>query len=257
MSVRLHGEFVKMYYADRMAYRIDFFLSVLAMGLFQFTGPLFVGVIYSQELTFPGWTFAQVLLLQGIVSLIQGLSFMNFFGLLWNTEDLVKSGKFDLLLIKPVNTLWLLVMDSFDGEDIGQVLGALTIIGIAIYLIKGLTGSIVLFILLITLGLLFYFSLAVICSALAILFTRVRRLYEFINIMKMFASYPQSIYSKKLSIAFTIFFPLFIAGNYPAAALLGFPLNGAFLACVATLIWAASCVTFWHYSLKRYTGAGG
>lgn len=257
MSIRLHWEFIKTHYAERMAYRTDFFMSIIIMMLFQFSGPFFVAVIYKQGLSFPGWTFGQVWLLQGIVSLVEGIAYVLFFGIFWTLVYEVKKGILDTLLIKPVNTLWLLIMRSFDSEDIGQVLSGILLITTAIYLLGGVSGSIVFFLLLLLFGILFYFSLAVLFSALTIHFTQTQRLHEFLLMTKLFASYPKSIYSKTIIAGFTFLFPLFIIGNYPAATLLNLPQQGVFIAILATLFWLFCCLLFWNYSLRKYSGAGG
>lgn len=256
-NIRLHWQFIGLKYATRMAYRFDFFASFLAFFLFQLSGPLFVGVIYFAGGMFPGWAFSQLLLLQGVLALIKGFSFMSFFGLLWNTRRRIRQGMFDMLLIRPVNSLWLLIMDSFDDEDLGQFVGGILITLFAVALLPELQGSIITFFAIAVLGILFFFSLALLCSAATILFIETERLYEFIDIILIFASYPKTIYSGSLAILFNTMVPLFIAGHYPAAALLGMDLQGVLIAGLSVVLLLIISLFIWHKTLRYHTSAGG
>ncbi len=240
-----------------MTYRFDFFASMLAFFLFQLTGPLFVGVIFYAGGMFPGWNFPQILLLQGVLSLIRRFSFMSFCGLLWNTQNHIRQGTLDIFLIRPVNSLWLLTMDSFDEEDLGQFIGGITITLLAMTLMPELKGSLAIFFLILLLGILFFFSLALLCSAATIRFIETQRLYEFVDIIMIFASYPKTIYSGTLAVLFNTLIPLFIAGHYPASALLGFSVEGVWLAAASVFALFGASLFIWHRSLQSYTSAGG
>ena len=253
----LHWQFIKLKYSSRMAYRFDFFASMLAFFLFQLTGPLFVGVIFYAGGLFPGWSFPQLLLLQGSLALIRGFSFMFFFGLLWNTQNHMRRGTFDILLIRPVNSLWFLIMDSFDEEDLGQFIGGVAITFVAISLLPELQGSLLAFFAILILGILFFLSLALLCSAATIIFIETQRLYEFIDIIMIFASYPKTIYSGSIAILFNTLIPLFVAGHYPASALMGFNLDDIWIAAISVLVLLALSLLVWLKALRNYTSAGG
>ncbi len=256
-NLLLHWQFIKLKYASRMAYRFDFFASMFAFFLFQLSGPLFVGVIFYAGGMFPGWSFPQLLLLQGALALIRGFSFMSFFGLLWNTQGHMRRGTLDILLIRPVNSLWFLIMDSFDEEDLAQFIGGITITILAIYLLPELSGSLLAFFAVVSMGILFFFCLALLCSAATIFFIETQRLYEFIDIIMILASYPKTIYSGSIAILFNTLIPLFIAGHYPASALLGFSLEGVWLASMSVLVLLALSLLVWLRALRNYTSAGG
>lgn len=256
-NIKLHWQYIKMRIAARTAYRVDFIISAFAFFLFQLVAPAFVGVIYYAGGEFPGWTFAQVLLMQGALNLVKGFSFMLFFGILWNTISRVRHGTFDLFLTRPINTLWLLIMESFDEEDVGQVLGGITVTAAALYLLKGVHGSALMFAIFIIFGILFFFSLALLCSAATIRLIRTHRLYEFVDIIMVFAGYPKTVYSKSLGIVFSVIFPLFVASYYPASALLGFSYEYGIAAMFSTLLLVALSLFIWHRALQKYQSAGG
>lgn len=255
--VLLHIEVVKLGFASRLAYRTDFFFSVFAFFLLQFVGPLFVLFVYNAGGSFPGWTKEQILLLQGVTNMVKGFSWMSLVCILWGTHRRVRYGKFDLLLLRPVNTLWYVFMVSFDEEDIGQFVGGIVLTIAALVLLGGWNGSILLFFAIILVALLFFFGIGVLLSALTLRFVETRRLAEILDSLLMLSGYPRQIYSPGVASFFSTFFPLFVVGFYPASALLGLPLNGVWLAVGCTILLAIISVIVWYRALRGYQSAGG
>jgi len=256
-NLKLHWDFIKMHISTRMAYRFDFFISLFAYFIFEFIAPIFVGVIYLAGGRFPGWDYSQILLIQGSLTLIRGFSQVVFFGLFSRTEHKVRSGTLDQTLIWPVNTLWLMIMDSFDEEDIARLFGGIVIISIALSIIGDVGGSWVLFLIVSSFGVLFMFSLALLLCALTIKFVQTGRMREFLGELFIIASYPKTVYSKGIGTFFSVFFPLLIISFYPASALLGFPLDQLMLSIISILVLLAISLVIWHKALKQYSGAGG
>lgn len=254
--IKLHLQYIKTGFQSRMTYRLDFFLSIIAFFLHQLSAPVFVGVVYYAGGEFPGWNIYQVLLLQGVLNMIKGFSFMSFFIMAWVTERRIRRGTFDLLLVRPVNTLWLLIMESFDEEDLGQFLAGVVLTVFAMQYVE-LKGSLLLFLPLAFFGVLFYFSLALLRSAVSIIFVKADRLQEVVNLLNVFASYPQTIYSPRLKFLFNTFVPLLLAANYPASALLGFSMEGVYIAMISAIVLVAFSLYVWHTALRKYTSAGG
>jgi ABC-2 type transport system permease protein len=256
-SPRVHWQFIKMRIAARMAYRVDFVASLGIFTLLQMVGPLFIATIYHAGAQFPGWSLDEALLLQGILISVKGFSFMFFFELFRRTALYVRRGTFDMYLLRPISCLSLLVMDAFDEEDIGPVLGGALLIGYSVFRLGAPRGYVLPALALGFFGVLFFFSLTVFFAAITIRLVNTLRLTELIEISMLFASYPRTIFPQFLGTVFTLFFPLFILSSLPAAALLGKSFTGSGLACLAVLVFLALSLLAWRASLARYASAGG
>lgn len=253
LSLWLH--IIKMKLSSRMSYRFDFVSSMAAGFIWQMLAPLFIAVVFYAGGKFPGWGFYEILLLQGMLMTIKGFSFMTFFGILWNTMEKIKHGNFDFVLLRPKNPLWTLILDSFDEEDSGQLFGGLVILGTAIY---HLNTQISMWIIpLFILGIIFLFSIALLSSALGIVFIQTSKVYEFIDLIFVFASYPKTIFSNGLQVAFMTILPLSVASFYPASALLGYSLEGALITAISTIILLIVSLKVWYWALSKYSSAGG
>lgn len=256
-ELKLHWQFAKYKTSERMTYRADFFVSALAFSVIHFLGPLFVLAIYDSGGMIPGWNRWELILMQGSFSIIQGIASIFFFGIVWNVEERVQKGELEVLMTKPVNLLWFLAMDSFDVDDIGQLIAGLAISGASIYYLVPLEGSIPLFLLFIGLGLALMFGLALLMSSMAIRFVKIGRLFEIFQSLTNITKYPKNIYGKGLKTAFSTVMPLFVLSYYPAGALLGADLGGGILISVCTLLVLIGSKILWNSTIKHYQGAGG
>lgn len=257
LNLRLHLRFIKMAYAGRLAYRADYAISTVAMFLAMLTGPVFISAVYGAGGVVPGWTLPELLLLQGTLMIVKGFGSMLFFGMLWGSQQLMRSGTFDLLLVRPVPILHLLVMQSFDAEDTGQFASGIAITGLALWLLPPLHGSLATYLAFILAGILFYLAIGILCVVLTVRVLNTGRLYEIVDAITVFASYPKDIYGKGLGIAFSTILPLLVAGSYPASALLGKSTDGALLALVCSVGFLALALFAWRGAMRHYTSAGG
>jgi len=248
---------IGMRFASRMSYRGDFVASMLGSFLYQLTIPGFLGILYAADMFFPGWSFAQLLVLSGVLALIKGFGFLLVFGMMGNTIRTVQNGSFDLLLTKPQPVLWQLLVRSFDEEDIAQVFAGVLILGVGIYYVGGVAGNIPLFLLLSLLGFVFFCSMVLLFCAASLRFVNTWGLYEFLGLCIIYAGYPKSIHQKSVQIAITYIVPLALLAHYPASALLGFPLEGVVGSSIAVLVLAVCSYGIWTLALRRYTSAGG
>lgn len=257
LNTKLHLQHIKMHISNRMAYRGDFFASFFAFFLWQLVAPVFVLAAYYNGASFPGWSIPQVIVLQGVVSFVTGIASVFLMGIYWNTRYLVRQGNFDFIFIRPINSLWLLIMMSFDAEDLGQIFGSLILLSIGLFYVGGVKGSIILFLLFCIVGILFMFTLALFISAITIKVVQTQRAQELLMTMGVIAKYPRTLYAKEFTMVFTVAIPLFTISHYPAAALLGMDLSGLYLSCMSVVVLFCISLWVWFRTLKSYSSAGG
>lgn len=257
-SIKIHLQGIKTALAVRMAYRVDFFISIFIMLMVEFFTPLMTFLIYKNGASIPGWDMYEVLLIQGIFLLSRGIAFPFFFGIVWNTIERVQEGTFDLLLIKPRSVLHMAIVTGFDSEDLGKLIGGLTltVIGLLNLPSPGLMEWLM-FIALFTVSLVVMFGFALILAGLGIVWVANFRVYEIFFSLANFGMYPSSIFSKSLQTFITSILPVAMLGFIPASALLGKPAQGTMNAIIISFVFLGGSLLFWNTMLKRYTSAGG
>lgn len=257
-SIRMHFVLIKIALSVRMAYRADFFISATIMLMFEMLVPLLTLLIYRSGAALPGWSLYEVLLIQGVFLLAKGIAFPFFFGIVWNTTQRVKEGTFDLLLIKPRPVLHMAIATSFDSEDLGKLFGGLVLFSAALVHNPqpGLLQWVQFFLMfIVSLAVLFAFSLFM--SGLVFKWVGCYRVYEIFESITSFGLYPKSVFSKGFQILITMVIPVAVIGFFPAAVLLGRPIQGYLTAAAASMVFLAAGWQFWHFMLRNYSSAGG
>ncbi|NLW47410.1 MAG: multidrug ABC transporter permease [Firmicutes bacterium] len=257
-NIRIHLQGIKTALASRMAYRGDFFMSIIIMLFEEMLIPLITILVYHNGASLPGWGIYEVLLIQSIFLLARGIAFPFFFGIVWNTIERVREGVFDLLLIKPKSVLFLAIVTGFDSEDLGKLVGGITLFTLAVSRIP--TPGVlewVQFAVLFFIALLVLFGFALILAGLGIVWIGNFRVYEIFFTVTNFGMYPASLFSKGLQTLITLIIPIAILGYIPATVLLGRPAAGTLGAVAASIAFFSLSIWFWYWMQKKYTSAGG
>lgn len=257
-SLACYAAVIKTRFAERMAYRGDFFFSMFMMLIGDMMVPFVTLLVYRSGASFPGWELHEAILIQAVFTLAKGIAFPFFFGIIWNTLHHVREGSFDIMLIKPRGALFMTMISGFDIDDFGRLVSGGILFGFAISAMKEpgwLAWMQFSLLFLLSLSVLFSFSLFL--SGLLFKWVGSSRVYDIFDSVTMFGFYPGTIFSRKFQNLFLYVVPISMIGFLPASALLGRTSDALWLASgVCVLFWTAG-LWFWHYMLRKYTSAGG
>jgi ABC-2 type transport system permease protein len=208
---------------------------------------------------FPGWTFDQIILFQGIFIMMNALDRMFFQKVDWSLSHDVRSGSFDRYLLYPLNTLAYISFINFGLEHIADfavgivlVIYAIIKLGIAFSFMKA-----VLFFALISLGVIFIFALAIFKYSIIIRSVSIGRIGEFFRVVKTYGQYPVNIYSKPVEFALKFILPFAIFAYFPATAVIENASDNFFIIAGVIITFFLWSLWLWKNTLKYYTSAGG
>ncbi len=244
--------------AEKMAYRGDFFISISTILIGDLMLPFITYLIYRSGAAFPGWTLEEVLFIQAVFLLAQGIAFPFFFGIIQLTLNQVREGTFDILLLKPRATLFISLVSSFDIDDFGRLLSGNVLFWFALshFPFPGIVEWLYFFLLfLCSLMVLLAFSL--IMSALLFKWVGSSRVYDIFDSLTMFGFYPVTIFTRGFQRLVLYVFPVAMIGFIPASILLGRTIDGIEITVMVSVVSLGLGILFWHAMLKNYTSAGG
>ena len=242
-----------------MEYRANFIIGALSTIALQASSILAIWVVMRQVPDLNGWTYDEILLVYGLITLAKSINHM-FADNLWTLgRQYIRSGGFDRFLVRPIDPLFHLLADRFCQDGVGNFLVGVALvikasIGIGIHwtLLKALMlvvavvsgGGIFIAINLITCVTAFWIVDSVPVTRLV-----------FDN--HLFAQYPLTIYPKAVNILLTWIVPYGLASFYPASFLLDRPLgNLAWLSPFAAALLLFLGYRFWQFGLKHYGSTG-
>lgn len=252
---RLLGILTKLNFMRQTAYRPSFIVGVfgktLRIGLYL----VFADAIFRNIPEIHGWTRANIPFLILTLALFETSTGITFHrNLLFWLPDLIKKGKYDHMLIRPVSPIFYTsfrVIDSFDMIPFLLTLGVF-IWYLAVHKISIMVGFgyAILFII----GNIILFSFNLILSSVnfwTIVTTGTGRLFESIE---RFNRFPLDVLPKFWRVALFYVVPVAVAGNIPAKFLIGTWSWWQLLyivAFAAFIFWLA--VKFWYRALRHYS----
>lgn len=249
---------MKSAFASRMAYRLDFFISLLIMIANVLLGPLLTLLIYTGGASFPRYTIYEALLIQGTFYIATGIASVLFFGIVGTATSLVREGTLDILLLRPHSLIASLMTASYDIDGFGNILcGIFLFVFSAIHIRTAGFAGILLFVLLLIPSVFVLFGFSVFLASLSIVWIGNSRLFEVYDVVSRFAMYPATIYTRLIRVFVTFIIPVAMIGFIPSSVLLGKADFLDFMSIPCTFVFVCVALLLWRHMIRRYTGAGG
>ena len=244
--------------AKATAYRLDFLSSLLITLGFNILFPLVTILIYRSGASFPGWNFYEVLLIQSTFTLSLGFACIVFSNVLWATMRHIREGSFEIVLLKPLNPLFFLIVSNFDPASAGLIIGGGFMFGFSIAN-TGIASIVAIpqFLLLFTAGFAVMAGINMIMAATSFKWVGNSRIPEIFDTIMTFGKYPISIFPKVIQGIAAFVIPVSMIGFFPASALLGRLEITAMLAVIPCVAFMLFGIWLYHRMVKLYEGVGG
>ena len=180
----------------------------------------------------------------------------TFFRNVYSFRPLVVSGGFDLVLVKPVNALFRVLLGGMDMIDVATLplfLAALLWSG------STLDPSIIhvlLYFMMIINSLVIAAAFHIFVMSVGIITFEIDHLIMIYRDIENMGRFPVDIYREPLKSVLTFFVPIGIMMTFPVKVFLGVsPLSMVFVSMAIAGIMFYLSLLFWKYALKRYTSA--
>jgi ABC-2 type transport system permease protein len=251
--------------AGQTAYRTSFTIQLVSAGLVIMVDFLEVLAIFTQVPTIGGFSFAEVFLLFGLSSVAFSLADVAVGSVDGLSQD-VRSGAFQVRLLRPLSTLWQTAVGELQLRRIGRLVVAVATLAIGLsqvdvdwtpsrlgMLVLGpLSGTVV------------FGSLFVVSGAIAFWLVDGTEVGSSITYGSGYLSqWPIGILGPVLGRVFTFVVPAAFTAYLPAVEILGrdvpfgLPSWLPWLIPVMALWSALASGLVWQAGVRHYTGAGG
>lgn len=258
-AVRLYGHYLSINVKSAMQYKTSFFLT--ALGQFFVSFNIFLGIyfMFRRFSAVEGFTYSEVLLCFSIVLLEFSLAemFARGFDLF---PEMVRTGSFDQVLIRPRNEILQVLGNKFELTRIGRILQA------AVMFVYGVSHSgvewnllkIITVIFMLIGGCAVFSGLFLIYAALC--FFTMEGL-EFMNILtdgaREYGRYPVSIYGKKALLVTTFLVPYALVQYYPLLYLLEKDTRSFLVVVPLLAAWFLfPSYALWRFGVRHYQSSG-
>lgn len=256
----LLAEYFTQYSKVRLAYRGDFFLSVLTTLVATVFGIAVVWLIFGRIPKLLGWSFYEILLIYGFSLLPMSLFNMLSINLYYFGQSYIVEGKFDRVLLRPLNSLFQILFEQFRLEALGDtVMGVLLVVICAGKL--GISIGVADWILLAAAavcGCIIYLAVFLMLTCISFwMEDRVGVIPPVYN-MLTFGRYPLNIYNPFIKFFLSWIVPFGFASFYPVASLLRPDTYRvyAWLIPVMTGVFFTLATLLWSRGVRNYSSTG-
>lgn len=243
---------------SRLAYRWEFFLSVISVVTELTVRLVFLSIIYSYIPTLAGWTYPQMLFLFATGFTIEALAWFTWRGSITKLHLSIQDGSYDFLITKPVSLLFITALRRMDLEDAARIVLAVGLVGYAIHL-QGFSphvGQWILWCVSLILAQIVYFSFALILKTTSFWTTQTSEINYIMYSSDRLNQYPTQIYKGVTHFIFTYIIPITFITTIPAELINGkagvLSLLGLLVFTIALFLVARA---LFYYAVRSYSSA--
>lgn len=257
--MKLYLKFFKMHLNSQLQYRASFILSFISQFIVFFGYYFTILCLFDNFSNIKGFTLYEVLLTFSIIQF--GFAFCEtFFRGMDVFDELIISGNFDKLLLRPRNIMFQVFTEEMSLVRIARLLQALIILIIALVKINidwDIYKIITVIFMLMSSILIF---LGIFILAASYCFVTVKGL-EVRNVFtdggKHMAQYPIGIFKKRFKFIFTFIIPYGFVNYYPLLYILGKNNNKLFMfSPLITVLYLIPCIIVFYKGIKKYSSTG-
>jgi ABC-2 type transport system permease protein len=257
-TLRLGWLFFRIGSMNELQYRANFFIQVLQSAIAVVTALVVLALVYSHTSELNGWSKSELMVVTGIQILLGGVIRTTIQPNMERLMEEVRDGKLDFALTKPEDSQ---VLASVREVRIWRSVDVVAGGAVLAYGISGLERGVglddaLLSVAMLAVGALMIYCFWLVIATLAFWIVNVWNIIELFDGLYQTGRWPVSIYPGWLRISVTFLVPIAFAITVPAQAVtsrLAWPTVG--LALVFGVALFAFTRWFWHFGLRRYSGA--
>ena len=243
----------------KMVYRLNFWLNCVTDIVYYTVNLLVFLTIYNNVDNINGWDKYQVMFFLGTFFLIDSIAMVTYFFGVISIPEHIRTGKLDLFITKPINTLFYVSMNNFEFTFAINILyGLIMVVYSWAHLNITITLSKILgYIALTILMYLLYFTIMVIVNSSAFWFVKIHTLQSLNSeLFRYTYRIPGIVYKGIIKIIFIIVIPYGLIATIPTQFATSFMSGEYWLITISvSLMYWILCLFIWRKGLRRYNSA--
>ena len=256
--IKIYALFLYTSLAAELEYKaniiIDFITAILSL-----IGSLFLLTIFFQNTEkIGGWQFEQALIIQGIYTLLNGITNTWFNPNLSEIVKHIREGTLDFVLIKPIDSQFFISFKKLAPSGLLEIILGIFLLFYCIKInqINFNLGFLLLITATIFCSIVILYSLWFLISTTTIWFVKTWNATEVLRSFLYIGRFPLNSFSFSLRIFFSIFIPIAFITSIPSEVFLGIaPEWKILLELFVSSIFFMVSRKFWLFALKFYTSA--
>ena len=256
--LRTYSFFLYTSLASELEYKTNIIIDFIT-ALLSLVGSIFLLSIFFQDSSIiGGWKFEQALIIQGIYTVLNGITNTWFNPNLTEIVKNIREGTLDFVLLKPIDSQFFISFKKISPSGLLEIILGFALL---IYSLKINQISLNLMFLLFSLltifcSILILYSIWFLISTTTIWFVKTWNATEVLRSFLYLGRFPLNSFSFSLRIFFSIFIPIAFITTIPSEVFLGVAQSWKIiLQILISGVFIIISRRFWLFALKYYTSA--
>ena len=255
---KVYKKFLHTSLASELEYKTNIIIDLIT-AILSLIGSIFLlSIFFQSNSNIGGWGFEQALIIQGIYTILNGITNTWFNPNLTEIVKHIREGTLDFVLLKPIDTQFFISLKKINPSGFLEIILGLCLL---IYCIRinqinfNLT-FITLCLITISCSICILYSLWFFISTTTIWFVKTWNATEVLRSFLYIGRFPLNSFSFSLRIFFSVFIPIAFITTIPSEVFLG--LSQAWKILLEIIIAAFFLFTsrkFWFFALRFYSSA--
>jgi len=245
-------------FSIELEYKINLFIDLLTSILGLIGSVFLLSIFFSNTDEIGGWSFNQALIIQGIYTILNGVTNTWFNPNLKEIVKYIREGTLDYVLLKPIDSQFWISFKRISPTGLIEIMLGIFVLSYCFYL-NNINFTILTFILLIiTLmcSISILYSLWFLISTTTIWFVKTWNATEVLRSFLYMGRFPMDSFSFSLRIFFSTVIPITFITTIPSEVLLGLsPEWKIILEILVSMTFLIFSRKFWLFALRFYTSA--
>ena len=256
--LKVYSKFLHTSLASELEYKTNILIDLIT-AIFSLIGSIFLlSIFFQNSNNIGGWGFEQALIIQGIYTILNGITNTWFNPNLTEIVKHVREGTLDFVLLKPIDSQFFISLKKINPSGFLEI-----IIGFCLLLFCFRINQISLNISLLSLCLItiicsisILYSLWFFISTTTIWFVKTWNATEVLRSFLYIGRFPLNSFSFPLRIFFSVFIPIAFITSIPSEVFLGISqLWKILIEIIVAIIFLYTSRKFWLFALKFYSSA--
>jgi len=256
--LKVYKKFLHTSLASELEYKTNIIIDLIT-AILSLIGSIFLlSIFFQKDGSIGGWNFEQALIIQGIYTILNGVTNTWFNPNLTEIVKHVREGTLDFVLLKPIDSQFFISLKKINPSGFLEImLGFLLLLFcIRINQIDLNLGFLTFSLITIICSIFILYSLWFFISTTTIWFVKTWNATEVLRSFLYIGRFPLNSFSLPLRIFFSVFIPIAFITTIPSEVFLGFSeLWKILLEIFVAVVFLFTSRKFWLFALKFYTSA--
>ncbi|HCS55306.1 ABC-2 family transporter protein [Rubinisphaera sp.] len=248
-----------------LSFRSNFLITIITRGFWFAAQLILFEIIYQNVNTIADWNRAEYFGFMATGMLINAIIESLFMPNCANFSELIRTGNLDFVLLKPIDTQFLISIEKINLAMMNQILLSGALLAYSLANLDRSIGfvNVLMYLLLVAVGVIFFYCLMITLASTSVWFGRNQGLYDFWFYVTVFARYPQQIYTggalaESIRVLFSFVLPILLVVTVPAQILVNKALEPSWIALWSVMMTAIFFVVsrrVFLWSIGKYRSA--